>query len=117
MRAFVIEPVKIDIHRASAYGEICYVFPQGEQRPSIFDLDFQSRLISELEDYGYDHYEDWIVVVGSMTTVSIALSTIADYYGPVKLLVFNAQDQDYTEILIGEHNARTTGTTINEADP
>jgi len=99
-KVFVIESLRrsVDLSKADSFGEIVYVFPRGFRRCGVFrHIEFGQTVLNRLHDLGFNSDEDFICIVGSMITVSIALVAIAQTHDVFKVLLFNSSDEMYIE--------------------
>lgn len=99
-KVFIIERPRnnIDVSDAEKFGEIVYVFGVDDRRCSVFQhVDFGRTILQRLEFLRFDPKLDYVCIVGSMLTVSIAVITIAQCYDEFSTLLFNSVDNAYVE--------------------
>lgn len=101
-RAFVLEPCRrIDVSRASKYGEILYIFERNDGRPSIWTDEFVIEAIERLKNTRYDPARDYFILAGSIVPLAKVVAALAAEYGHVRALAFSATDRDYIQQELG----------------
>jgi len=101
-KAWVIEPTKVDVRQAEAYGSITYVFDKGETRVSIWDVMFTDSVLDALDAKGFNPVRDYIVVTGNMVTLTLAITAMVSTYGSIRALLYSATERAYVLRLLGE---------------
>ena len=103
-----LEPIpfhkRFDLSSLDGKGEIVHLFERGtstERKVSIFSEEFSDCLLDRLEDIGYNHRTDYIVMAGDLAALCIASVVLGSEYGRVKLFLFDAVAGSYTEIVVG----------------
>lgn len=90
-RVFIVNDLSHDFDKASRHGELVYVT---RGRLPIFKTDAVRVMLREkLKDFNID--EDFLLVTGPALVCIIATLLVVDGDKPIKLLVFDAKNQDY----------------------
>ena len=99
-KVFIIEPPRhdIDTSKATEFGDIVYVFLPTSRRCSIWShVHFGNTVLAQLKELNFNPNVDFICVVGAMTTISIAIIAISQYYDEFNVLLFNSVNDSYTQ--------------------
>lgn len=68
--AFVFEKQKFDVSGVTAFGDLKYVFSEGDRRSSVFQSDkFIEDIVTRLSKAGYTAKTDAVVATGSLIPV------------------------------------------------
>jgi len=97
-RVFIIEPPRtyVDTSKASAFGDIYYVFNHEDRRCSVFhSAEFGRTVLDSLKTLKFDNKSDFICVVGPMLTVTISIVALSQTYDELKLLLFDSVHDKY----------------------
>jgi hypothetical protein len=99
-RVFLLEPTQsnIDVSSAAEFGELTYLFKQGDARCSVFDTErYTARLKSRLQAACFDQHEDVICIAGKIACVAALCACVAGEYGAFSILLFDAHDEVYVK--------------------
>ena len=106
-RVFLLEPVKQDTQDAREFGEITYLFKYGEQRPSIFSIEYQDELEKRFIECEFDPENDLFVLTGFQIAISIAVAVLTKMFKNFEILCFYVPTHSYTIISVGKVKERT----------
>lgn len=104
-KVFIIETphIKLDAGTISVHGEPITVYDKDARRPSVFNTGaFCEDLIERMDMLGFDNSADYICVVGSMVTLTVAIAAIVQRWHSINLLLFRANDSAYVKRTIGD---------------
>jgi|AntAceMinimDraft_18_1070375.scaffolds.fasta_scaffold87182_2 hypothetical protein len=99
-KVFIIEEPRryIDVSSAEKFGEIIYLFKPMQRRVGVFDHPRYGRaVLQQLLIHNYDPLVDYLCIVGSLVTVSVALIPISQSFDKFKMLLFNSSNSEYIE--------------------
>ncbi len=99
-RVFFIERPKpsLDIEPAKKFGEISFVFNEGDRRASVFDSESYGRsIVNRLREVEFNPQLDLLCISGKMVPVCIATAAIISAYDTVQVLLYNASLADYVK--------------------
>lgn len=103
-RCFAVEPLRsssIDISAAREFGDIRYLFENGEKRPSVYATEkYSSELIRRLKDRKYNPEIDLIVLVGSLIPVTLLVAQLTKEFGSVPVLMYDTHERKYVERVV-----------------
>ena len=103
-RCFILEPTKLDTSLVEDFGERVWLF-DGNERPSIFEHDFDEAVLRRIEQFKYNPDEDFFVIAGDIAAVSRAMSALGQYFdGCFDLLIWDASNRVYKPLIWAEHN-------------
>ena len=103
-RCFLIDTLtrNINLDEVKKFGEPCYIFRSGEDRPSVFDAENLSELLkSKFEALEFDVEKDFIVICGSLNMITNVVAFATNNYGICKALMFDFRKQLYISVDIG----------------
>jgi len=96
-RVFILEPTRVDVSAAEEFGDITYVFGQGERRVSIWNTLFAEHTVASMENVGFDPTTDCFAVVGHLVPLTLALIALLKKHQAVNILLYSAIDRCYLE--------------------
>lgn len=99
-KVFIIEHPRhrVDVSVAEAFGEIVYVFGPNDRRCSVFAHErFGALILDILKKHNFDQDHDSVCVVGAVVMLATAITTIAQNYDKLNLLLFNSVDNSYVK--------------------
>ena len=99
-KVFVLEPTRLDVSAACAYGELVYIFAPGQHRSSIWTPEFAAELLARLSQLGYTS-NDYILIAGHVVAVSILLTALVAAYSKVSALAFDSCGRRYVPQTLG----------------
>lgn len=92
---------ELDLRKAQAYGELSYFFDQNERRAGIFQTErFCADLAGSFSRKGFRPKQDYLCLAGSLIVVSMTLALLVALYGEVKVLLYNAESEEYIDRVI-----------------
>ncbi len=100
-KAFVLEPCKNDVSKAEQFGEIIFLYPEGERRVSIWDDDFTEGVLAELEYEKFCKVNDFFVIVGNMAPMIMIAGALVGEYGHFDALIFDSLSRKYVVKILG----------------
>lgn len=101
-RVFMLAPSdRIDVRRASRYGEITYLYDRGEQRASIWDPMYVVEAIDRMRDMGYDPRRDYVLVAGSTAPLVMFTAALATRYKNPAALFYDLPTGEYVVKSLG----------------
>jgi hypothetical protein len=104
-RVFMLMPYKLDVSKATEYGEIKMVFDGVQKKPSIWSPEFVKEVLDRLEDMEYDPSTDYILIVGSMVSLVRAVTAIVSSCTvPPKGLFYDVVSGKYVPLTMGVEN-------------
>jgi hypothetical protein len=93
-RVFILNETDHDIRPAFRFGALVTIF--GRTRPSIFDHNkFKKSFLDKVKELNFDPAIDSFICVGTAVPLVLATSFLQEEYGALRVLLFNAQSQDY----------------------
>jgi hypothetical protein len=98
-RVIAFEPVALDVRKA---GAVEYLFDRSSSRTSLWDEEIKRQIVVALEAIDYRPGYDCFLVVGSMAAMTICISTIVSYFGPVRVLMYDATHRAYVSRVLGD---------------
>jgi hypothetical protein len=101
-KAVILEPFKLDTSGAAAFGEIKYIYQNGEERPSIWLDEFCSDVMDRLAAMMFDPSRDVFVFAGQLIPMTRIAAALVVEYGEVQALFWSATNRSYEIITIGE---------------
>jgi hypothetical protein len=103
-RAVILEKCNFDVSGAEVYGDLVYVFPQGEGRSSIWSEAFVQEIKQRLAEMRYDAKVDYFVVAGKMVPLVTMIGVLLELYGHVRVLFYSSTDRYYVPRTLGAHD-------------
>lgn len=97
-KVFLIEEPRtgIDVSMANAYGELSYLFDSTDRRGSAFKTEaFGREILDRLRQLEFNYENDFVVMTGSLIPVIIMSIAIVCTYPYVRLLFYNAAQDEY----------------------
>lgn len=101
LRAMILEPSRFDVSKASRHGTMTYIFGHDAARPALFDREYRDVLQRELERLQFDPDTDFFVATGAVAVIAVSVAELVRIYGRVKLLCFDARDDEYVVVDVG----------------
>lgn len=94
-RVFILyDDYRYDTSKAGEFGTPIYLLNEPPRNP--FDPQtIVASVEARLENQDFNAHEDFLVLTGNMTFVSVMLATVAASYGVVRMLIFDAQASQY----------------------
>lgn len=100
-RVFIIEPPSVNVEKANRFGDI-KILIKDQPRVSALDSDFYAGLVVEaLEEQNYNPKEDYFCLVGSMSSIAVAVAAMVVRWGKIRCLVFHGSRSDYVLRTLG----------------
>ena len=101
-RVFIIEPPSVNVEKAERFGEIIILI-NDQPRVSALDSDYYAGLVIEaLEGHDYSPKEDYLCLVGSMSSIAVSVAAMITRWKHIKCLVFNGSRSDYVLRTLGK---------------
>jgi hypothetical protein len=97
-KVFIIEEItseRFDLRRATAYGDLVYVFPMNSRRAGMFDPRYEQNVLDALAGHRYDPRRDYICATGSIGPILLAVAAIACKFRRISVLLFNSASDEY----------------------
>lgn len=93
---FVVESPRFNVASAVEFGEIVYLFKDGQLNPLHTDNTIKS-IRTALQRIDYDPDVDFVVMAGSSLLLALYFATVAQEWGFVRALMFDARHNKYVE--------------------
>lgn len=103
-RVFLLMEPNVDVRKAREFGEVVVLFPEGEERPGIWDPELYAETVRRLEVRRYRPHVDYWLVAGSMAPVTMAVGALMDWYSgyrPQALVFDGGPRRDYVVVRLG----------------
>ena len=105
-QVIALEVSKYNLDGAEKYGELMYIFPPDDPRPSVWTNQYRLAIERALRtDLEFDPALDYILLVGQILPLAILINILSSKYRTFKALVFNATTREYETILMTGYNA------------
>jgi len=89
-----------DVKSASRFGEIQYIFKDGEGRCSVFSTRaYCDEIVSKLHAQKFDE-NDYFALTGGVVAVSLALTAIVEEFVTVNVLIYSVRDGSYVHRIV-----------------
>lgn len=89
-----------DIQSANKFGEIRYVFKEGENRCSVFFTEaFSDEIIDKFIHLEFSE-NDYFVLTGGVVAISLTLAAIIQHFHEVSVLIYSVRDNAYVPRVI-----------------
>lgn len=102
---YVIEPVRMEIDAARAFGEMRYAYTRNrrdELRPSMWHPDYAASVADRLCTLGYRPGTDYFLLVGGIVPVASVIAELVVRDGHVRCLAYDPYERLYVERVLGE---------------
>jgi hypothetical protein len=113
-RCFLIEPMqkyRENEEQLTRFGDVEYIFKEGESRPSVFDGErFSSEVYDRLNMSSFSFSQDFVVASGGINAVihligaatALAVEREIDLLAyPIRVLMFSNEKNCYVPVEIG----------------
>lgn len=89
-----------DIQSASNFGEVQYIFAEGEGRCSVFSTEaYCDEIANKMQDFGFSN-KDFFALTGGVVAVSLALAVMVQEFPQVDVLIYSVRDGGYVHRII-----------------
>jgi len=109
---FLLEATRsnIDTTKAASFGEIKYIFEQGDRRSSVFETRAYEVAIEErLNALGFDPARDIVCIAGRIVCVAVLFAVLTRLFGRFNILMFDAHDECYVMRTVGNLKGDSNG--------
>lgn len=95
---------RISTDQLQVFGDIVYLFDEGDPRASIFKTEALNRQIVErLEEQGYNPQEDFFCASGSLISIAICASLLGAVYQRYRVVAFSSSEDRYVSMWLGQN--------------
>ena len=92
----------IDTSKAEPFGEIYYIFTQGDRRSSVFDTTaYEQAIEARLNELQFDADKDIVCIAGKIVCIAVLCAVLSRKYGQFNILMFDAHDERYVMRTVG----------------
>lgn len=89
---YVVNDMNHDFEKATRYGEITFVT---EGKVPIFKTEVVKKMMKETLT-NFDPETDYLLLSGPTILCAIAVLMLSTHNAPIKTIIFDAKEQDYT---------------------
>jgi len=100
-RVFILEAPSVNVEKAGKFGKIVILL-RGLSRVSALQSDFYAgEVIDSLEEKNFNPKEDFLCLVGSMSSIAISIAAMIKRWGNIKCLIYNGSRSEYVLRTLG----------------
>jgi hypothetical protein len=104
-QVIALEMTKYNLEGAEKFGELMYIFPPDESRPSVWTNQYRLNIEHALDKIlEFDPALDYVLLVGQILPLAILINILSSKYRAFKALVFNAGSREYEAVLMNGAN-------------
>lgn len=97
-------PTDKGLREAKRYGDVEFIFSDGESHPSIWDAEFIDEALDRLADRAYDPGVDYVVLAGPMVALVLFTTALCCAYPTPLALCYDIISGRYAPKKLGKNN-------------